>query len=1025
MRDVSTTPSPLLERLDQGRVKFELLGNPEVLGRLGRFIVFARVGAGGMGVIYHAYDPELDRGVAIKLLHPAITARGGHRRLQREARAMARLAHPNVVQVFEVGASGDQVFLVMEFVAGQTLRAWLSAAPRSWQAALAMFRQAADGLIASHAHGLVHCDFKPENVLIDADGRVRVGDFGLVQTEVDERGPPAVEQLRARASLPDAASTSASRPGGTPRYMAPEQLAGRAADPRSDQFSFCVALYEALAPAQFAAYVRDESVATRALRGERPPPLVVPGAPPGLALALARGLDPEPTRRWPALVDLQAALARVAAPPTRGWRWGLGAGLALGLVGGVGYGVAAGDAPGCDGGAAQLTAIWDAPRRARLQAAVVATGLGFAAEAGPRLETGLDEHARAWQAAHRGACEAHQRGEMSAVLLDRSMLCLRSDLAAFVGLIQRLQAIDPAELARAMDAVLGLPDPTRCGDHGRLLAEVAPPDDPATAAAAREVEAQLAAERAEWQLGKLEVASRLAEEALTRAEQLGHPPLLVQALYNTGKLQHSRDQRRAAEASLTRATFLAAEIGDDERLGLAAAALADVIVQTGDRWAEARLWVQLSRAITGRTAPRGQPHFEALFVSGQIEYAAERHAEAGEWYAQALALAEAAIGPTSGAALRAGDMLALTLGQRGELAAALARFERSAPIHLQVYGPGHPLVATHHNNYATLLLQAGRIDEALAEFEQVLAMWQAAYGPDHPDVGISHGNIASALLTRARPGDLEAAEPHLLRSIAAQEANFGPHNPDLAIALANLGYLQLFRVRLDEAEASFARAIAIGQRSLGAEHTSVVPALAGLADAAALRGDLVVAADLRGRVLAIQEASLGPDHPDLAWTLWPLAETAIRAGDLELAARHLARVDRLDLGSLGEDGVYAGLAARGRLARARGDHETACDHLARSLRGESDRTFDPAAADLTAELAHALAAAGRADEARPLAERAAALFERGGPALAWRVDELAALRHRSADEQRVYSPDGRADRLGARGGLASAPARGR
>lgn len=860
-------------------------------------------------------------------------------------------------------------------------------------------------------------------MLVDADGRARVGDFGLVQTEVDEPGPPAVEQLRGRAHPPDAASTSASRPGGTPRYMAPEQLGGRTADARSDQFGFCVALYEALSPVQFAAFVRDESIGARALRGERPPPLAVPGAPPGLALALARGLDPEPARRWPALVDLRAALVRAAAPPARGWRWGLGAGLALGLVAGVGYGVAASAPPGCDGAAAQLAATWDAPQRARLQAAVAATGLGFAAEAGPRLDAGLDERARAWQAVHRGVCEAHQRGEVSAALLDRAMLCLQSDLAAFAGLVQRLQAIEPAELAKAMDAVLGSPDPARCGDHERLLAEVAPPDDPATAAAVREVEAQLAAERAEWQLGKLEVASRLAAEALAQAERLGHAPLLVQALYSVGKLQHGRDQRQAAEATLTRATFLAAEIGDDERLGLSAAALADVIVQAGDRWAEARLWVQLSRAVTGRATPRGQPRFEALFVSGQIEFAAGRHAEAGEWYEQALALAEATSGPRSGPALGASDMLALTLGQRGELAAALARFERSAPILLQVYGQNHPLVITHHNNHATLLLQAGRLEEALAGFEQVLAMWQTVYGPDHPDVGLGHGNIASTLLTRARPGDLEAAEPHLLRSIAVQEANFGPHNPDLSIALANLGYLQLFRGRLDAAEASFARALAIGQRSLGAEHSFVVPALAGLADAAGLRGDFVAATDQRNRVLTIQEASLGPDHPDLAWTLWPLAETAVRAGDLELAARHLARVDRLDLGPLGEDGVNAGLAARGRLARARGDHVVACDLLARSLRSESDRAFDLAAADLTAELALALAAAGRVDEARPLAERAAALFERGGPALAWRVDELAALRRGSVAEQRVYSPDGRADRLGARAGLASAPAR--
>ncbi|MDC0672143.1 serine/threonine-protein kinase [Nannocystis radixulma] len=985
----------LFERIDQGRVKFELLGTPQSLARLDRFVVFARLGAGGMGIIYHAYDPRLDRGVAIKLLRPAVTAGGAHRRLLREARAMARLAHPHVVQVFEVGELEGHIYLVMEYVAGQTLRAWSAASPRSWLEAVAVFIQVADGLAATHAHGLVHCDFKPENVLIGDDGRARVGDFGLVQAEADAPAQAIAEPVRARERAPETTSTSTSLGGGTPRYMAPEQHERRAADARSDQYSFCAALLEALAPAQFESFVADAPLGARALRGEVPAIAAIAGAPAQLGRVVARGLEPDPERRWPSMAALRAELARLVEPPrsrASGWRWALAAGVVLGLLAGVGYGFAAAGAPGCDGGGDQIAAVWGPPQRQRVRAAIAATGLGFAAETGARIEAHLDAHVEAWHEAHRAACEAHRDGQMSAVLLDRTMQCLAADRAALAALVQRLAETDGDELERAMGATLALPELAGCRDAQVLLAQVAPPADAATTLAVHAELSRLAAARTEWLLGHVDVAVRHAAEALARAQAIGYAPLTAQALYHLGNYHYDSDARAA---TLTRAAWLAAEVGDDERLGLAAAALAYVAAASGDRWSEARTWVQLARAMTHRSAPHGQSHFIALFASGSVEARAGRPDLAGEWFARALAHAEQHLGPRHASTLQARGMVALTLGERGEYDAALAQFERLTEVLVEVFGPSHPDVATHHNNRAVILRGqsgTGRDDEILAEFSQALAIWRAAYGPDHPDVGLAHANIASTLLDRGRPGDLELAEPHLRRAIAIHERSSDSDDLNLTIELANLGYLHMLRLELEEAERQTARALAICERTVGGEHPRAVLPLTSLAEVAGLRGDVAAQRRYYRRALKIQESTPAAPPTYLATTLRGLAEVAIHDGELEDAERLLARAAAA-AATAGEDeeGALASLALRGQLALRRGDVATACDLLGRSLRGREHRAFDSLAAGRSSELARALMAAGRTAEARPLAEQAAAFYRRGGPALAWRVDALEAL----------------------------------
>ena len=221
--------------------------------RLDRFVVVEKLGEGGMGVVIAAYDPDLDRKVAIKLLRAGAWDTGvsseGRQRLLREAQAMAKLSHPNVVVVHGVGTMGSQVYIAMEYVDGCTLGEWLKQDKRSWPLVVDMFCRAGRGLVAAHAAGLIHRDFKPDNVLVGKDGRVRVTDFGIVGTAgtmSEGTGRPGAGELASRSTPLSTPLTSAGVLLGTPIYMAPEQLERAPVDASADQFSFCVALYEAL-----------------------------------------------------------------------------------------------------------------------------------------------------------------------------------------------------------------------------------------------------------------------------------------------------------------------------------------------------------------------------------------------------------------------------------------------------------------------------------------------------------------------------------------------------------------------------------------------------------------------------------------------------------------------------------------------------------------------------------------------------------------------------------------------------------
>lgn len=311
----AATPLPNEDVAAKSSSSSTFSGSPS---RIGRYVLLRMLGQGGMGVVFAAYDEDLDRKVALKLLRPDFQADGDlRRRIVREAQALARVSAPNVVHVYEVGEIDEQMFIAMEFVNGMTLTRWQEAEPRTWQETLRMYTAAGQGLLAAHDAGLTHRDFKPDNVLVGSDGRPRVADFGVARVGSAALGGPVATKDRLDEDVLDLASTTPRLPGltqdgmavGTPLYMSPEQHMGESADSRCDQFSFCVALYEALYGQLPFAGKTVIALRANVVRGNILPRPATSKVPAPVHAALLRGLSTAADRRFPSMRELLTALS--------------------------------------------------------------------------------------------------------------------------------------------------------------------------------------------------------------------------------------------------------------------------------------------------------------------------------------------------------------------------------------------------------------------------------------------------------------------------------------------------------------------------------------------------------------------------------------------------------------------------------------------------------------------------------------------------------------------------------------------
>ena len=765
---------------------------------LGRYFVLDPLGSGGSGVVYAAYDPELDRKIALKLLRAERAGDGARARVLREAQAMARLSHPNVLAVHDVGTFGDQVFVAMELVDGWNLRQWLAAEPRTRRQALEVFAAAGRGLAAAHAAGFVHRDFKPENVLVGRDGRVRVADFGLVRSE------GAADPVPGAGSAPASASPAAvTLPGtipGTPGYMAPEQLAGRPADARSDQFAFCVSLYQAL-------YGR-RPFAPGSWTVEEPPPGV--RVPVRLRRLLLRGLAADPAARFPSMDELLAGLEGDPSAARRRWA----AAVLLGSVLlGSGW-LLRERAQLCQGAEEKLAGVWDPDRKEEVRKAFLATGVPFAPQAFREVERALDSYMGRWTAMRTDACAAtRKRGEQSEEALDLRMACLDRALQEVGALSGLLARADRPVVGTAGEAASRLPALSICSDVALLRARVRPPRDPAMAKRVAAAQSRLAGLKALIAAGKYKEGFPQAVALQAEARSLAYPPLEAEVLQALGQLQDLMGDPKAAERTLFEA-LSASEAGrNDEAAVDAGTRLVWVVSDSQRRPADGLRWADFTRAKL-----RG--------MGGNVEK------EGWLLHAQGTALADAGRNDEAESVLRTA---------RARLAEAL--------------GADHPALSRLDIALAAIPLYEGRFQEAEPRYRQLLAKLVKSYGPDHPFVAIGWNNLCVA---DEKLGRLEEAERDCRRALEIRDRFLGPESFDTAASLLNLAILRVLQGRPAEALPMFRRVRAIHEKGLGPGNPYLEYALTGEAQALAALHRYAESIVVCDRIIAFRAAKPDP-----------------------------------------------------------------------------------------------------------------------------------------------------------------------
>ncbi len=854
--------------------------------RVDRFLVVRRLGMGAMGVVYAAYDPVLDRRCALKLLRPQARGEEAQQRLMREARALARLNCPNVIAVHEVGTWRGRVFLAMEFVDGPTLAAWLRGATHSPREILEVFLQAGRGLAAAHAQGLVHRDFKPDNVLVGRDGRVRVTDFGLA------RAAAAAEAMPQLASpAPDPAAPALTHTGavvGTPAYMAPEQIDGAAVDARADQFAFCVSLYEALYGHRpfHGETLGALAQATRSGRLELPGR---PRLPKPVQRVLARGLRPLPADRFE---SMQHAVDALAAATGREARRRLAAAATLGMVAAAAAGAAGlawRQTQLCRGSEARLAGVWDPPRRLAVRKALEATGLAYAPGVAAGVERTLDVYAASWVGAHREACEATRlRGEQPEDVLGLRMECLGRRRAELDALVALLAAADAKLAQNAVQAAVALAPVSSCGDVEVLRSRVKPPANDAARAAVERVSARLARAKALLDGGRYAAGVEEALKASEEAQAAGYRPMQAEAGYLLGRLQEKAGRAKDAEAALEQAVLAAESSGHKE---MEARAWSELVTVLGSRLRRPDEAQAAGRhAAAAIEALGGDELLEAqrLYHLGNAQWSQAKYREALESHQRALAIRERRLPAGDLAVAQARVAIGVDHSKLGGHAAAAAAYRGALAIQEALLGPDHPDVATTVHNLGATLWIAGELDEALASIQRALAIRQRSLPSPHVAVCASLDNLGAVYSLK---GEHARAEEYLRQAVDECERALGPEDPVLARALGNQAEVLLREGKLDAALAAYERSAAIREKRLGPDHPDLAFALEGIGKIRVAQGNAKAAVAPLERALRLWDR--GEHDPvegaelrlAVASALWASGADRRRARDLAEQAR--------------------------------------------------------------------------------------------------------------------------------------------
>ncbi|MES1207857.1 MAG: serine/threonine-protein kinase, partial [Pseudomonadota bacterium] len=727
------------------------------------------LGRGGMGEVYAAYDPDLDRKIALKLLR----ARGGSSdadggtRLLREAQAIARLSHPNVVVVFDVGTFRESVFIAMEFVEGHTLAYWIEAQKRTWREVLDVYCAAGRGLVAAHAAGLVHRDFKPDNVMITKSGQVRVMDFGLArqQGRADEtrQKEQLTEDNAARAALlaaafgggADAEATAVIAAGpaapasttggylelklthtgtmlGTPAYMAPEQFAGTGGDARTDQFSFCVALYEGMYRQRPFAGNNPLDLMANVVAGRVKEPPTDARVPAWIRRILLRGLSPRPDARFASMVDLLAALGQ--DPAVRRRRWvGAAAGLAV-LIAAAGSArrFSAGHQSLCSGGPDRAAGAWGSQRRADVERAFTATGSPNAARAFAGVATLIDDYVARWVGMYKETCEStHVRGEQSAEVLDLRMGCLAERLSGVRALGDVLVSADSAVVDNAVSAASSLPALDRCADTAMLRAVVKPPADTAARAQVAAVREKIAKVKALGDSGQCETAASLATHATDEAKRIGYLPVRAAAEFAAGRLMETCTDAVKGIALLQDATEDAEASHHDEVFIESTLVLGAMFADRMNDTRRGEDNIRHSRAVLSRFP--GHPALQAWLdgASAIVAMNEGRYEQAVAFENRAYEARRRLYGETNYEVTSSLNNMAIDLHGLHRDREAEELSAKAVEIGTRLFGSDSTRNALLLVNHSEMLTALGRFAEAHAAVEKALSTWRRQTAGDY------------------------------------------------------------------------------------------------------------------------------------------------------------------------------------------------------------------------------------------------------------------------------------------------------
>ena len=694
----------------------------DVGSRVARYVVLKRVARGGMGVIYLAYDEDLDRRVALKILAGDDGA-DGKARLLREAQAMAKLSHPNVVAVFDVGTVDDQVFLAMEFIDGVTLRAWCKSDRRTAREIVTAYLQAGRGLEAAHAAGILHRDFKPANVLADPSGRVRVLDFGLAR--FDGASTPLDADAMA-TTLPVETSTQEplTRVGallGTPGYMAPEQLRGEHVDPRTDEFAFCVSLFEAL----FGAKPYQGKTLSDLLASIEAGKVVLPGRPAlrvprGVRGAILRGLSPRPGDRFPSMKVLLEELERGLSTPRRQLAIGAAALGAAALAGVLVLRPAPVNA--CKGADDEVAAAWGPAQRDAVRATFDRSGGAAPVESFERARERLDRYAAAWARMRTDSCVATRvRGVQSDEALDLRTACLdqrKNELAATVNLLAKANAKLVDDAVTTVSALTTLDG---CADVASLRSPYALPRDPAQRRATEAVRKELAEATALLHADKLEEAEGPLTTARQDAKLLGNRQLEAQALAALGKVKDTEGETDAAYSMMRQAAFESNVARDDVAEASASTELVFIAGYKMDRAAEGDLYASFAEAAIERAGPSDERRGKLLRHRAHVLYGRGEHDKSLPLYREALALYQRAFGKDSLEASFVEQDIADDLFSLGRMREAKEAYESSIAKVVAAGGPSHPRMILALSNLSIIEHAYGDAPAAVSAARRALA----------------------------------------------------------------------------------------------------------------------------------------------------------------------------------------------------------------------------------------------------------------------------------------------------------------